>query len=218
MAFIYLLLDPFTAEARYVGQTRRALDVRRRAHIATVKATPHLWLSRWVASVLRRGGEPLCLLLESTSFPDERERFWIAHYREAGCKLTNLTDGGGGALGCPASDEARAKMSARAIGRRHSEAAKAKMSEKATGRRHSDAARAKMSQSKTGMKRQPFRRVDPSKRGAGNPKAKLTEAQVIEIRRRYDSGEPRRAVARDYGITRNTARLIALRQLWSHVP
>lgn len=53
----------------------------------------------------------------------------------------------------------------------------------------------------------------PSTRGARHWKVKLTEAQVLEIRNR--SGESRKAIAKDYGITPQYAGAIISRTKWS---
>jgi hypothetical protein len=47
-----------------------------------------------------------------------REHWWIAHYRAAGCPLTNATDGGEGAVGYRHTDEARRQMAAMATGKK----------------------------------------------------------------------------------------------------
>ncbi len=44
--------------------------------------------------------------------------------------------------------------------------------------------------------------------------SKLTETQVLEIRKRTDAGESCRQIAKDYSIGKDTVRLIKLRQLW----
>lgn len=55
-------------------------------------------------------------------------------------------------------------------------------------------------------------------RGEHNTKAKFTEAQVIEIRRRFDQGgETKRGLAREYGVTHRAIFLIVKRLSWQHV-
>lgn len=48
--------------------------------------------------------------------------------------------------------------------------------------------------------------------------AKLTEADVIDIRRRRDAGEILRTIAADHGITIGATHHIANRKSWRHVP
>ena len=65
----------------------------------------------------------------------------------------------------------------------------------------------------------------PSRRGEHNPLAKLTEAQVAEIRERYGPppGMYRRArtsgrqLAREYGVSLHAIQKIASGQTWTHV-
>jgi hypothetical protein len=59
--------------------------------------------------------------------------------------------------------------------------------------------------------------------GEDAPGAKLTEAQVIEIRRRRAAADTinrdtLQAIANDYGVTRELIRLIVARKVWKHVP
>ncbi len=53
-----------------------------------------------------------------------------------------------------------------------------------------------------------------SQKGAKNNAAKLTAAQVAEIRSRRLSGDPLKAIATDYGISDRTVSKIALRRRW----
>ena len=53
--------------------------------------------------------------------------------------------------------------------------------------------------------------------GAQVYNAKLTEAEVRDIRRRHAAGEPGASIAADYGITPANVSRVALRQSWRHV-
>lgn len=56
-------------------------------------------------------------------------------------------------------------------------------------------------------------------RGAKSAKAKLTEADVIEIRRRYTKEYgATMALATEYGVHRSTIEAIVLRKTWRHIP
>lgn len=48
--------------------------------------------------------------------------------------------------------------------------------------------------------------------------AKLTEADVVEIRRRYRGGESPIVIGKDYGVTYNAVFLVATGRAWKHVP
>lgn len=56
-----------------------------------------------------------------------------------------------------------------------------------------------------------------TKRGSEANRAKLTEAQVIEIRSRYASGETVRQLAALFGLTRGPVWSIVRRRTWCHV-
>ena len=53
--------------------------------------------------------------------------------------------------------------------------------------------------------------------GEANPRAKLTEADVREIRRRVADGATRKEVSREFGIKAATVRQIVRRETWKHV-
>jgi hypothetical protein len=53
--------------------------------------------------------------------------------------------------------------------------------------------------------------------GITNPKAKLTEQQVREIRDLHEQGLTGQAIARLYGISKSTACLICKRSIWRHI-
>lgn len=56
----------------------------------------------------------------------------------------------------------------------------------------------------------------PPRVGEANGQSKLTEPQVIEIRRRVAQGEAKRALAREYKVTSTLVRNIARGRAWKH--
>jgi hypothetical protein len=66
--------------------------------------------------------------------------------------------------------------------------------------------------------RGPRPKMAAERRGTGNPGAKLTDALVIEIRRRVASGERQAHVARDLHISNATLSNVIHRKSWSHIP
>lgn len=54
-------------------------------------------------------------------------------------------------------------------------------------------------------------------KGETHTQAKLTEKQVIEIRKRRDKGEPLKSIATDFNIGVSAVSLIARRKTWAHV-
>lgn len=55
------------------------------------------------------------------------------------------------------------------------------------------------------------------RRGEAKPNAKLTEARVIEARRRVAAGEPLRPIARECGVDAKTLRDAVTGRSWAHV-
>lgn len=113
MTFIYGLIDPRTNELRYVGKTIDIAD-RMSRHIRKAKAGCVRHCRRWIAGLLESGLVPEIAVLEISlsHLASDAEKFWIASMRLAGCRLTNLTDGGDGqSIGYRASPESRLKQS-----------------------------------------------------------------------------------------------------------
>lgn len=54
-------------------------------------------------------------------------------------------------------------------------------------------------------------------RGEAHPCARLTEADVIEIRQRFASGETRTSLAKTFGVSLSTVHDIIRRNIWRHV-
>lgn len=107
--YIYVLIDPRTDEIRYVGKT---IDIKRR-----FKNHCRCELKRdkenWVRNLRAAGLRPRMQIIETVTDGTwiQREQFWIAYYREKGCRLTNLTSGGNGSSGRRLSAASRAKIS-----------------------------------------------------------------------------------------------------------
>ena len=54
-------------------------------------------------------------------------------------------------------------------------------------------------------------------RGEQNPRAKMTEAQVIEFRRRWAAGEPVATLRREFGLSNGAAQHIVSGRAWKHL-
>jgi hypothetical protein len=187
MASIYLLIDPRTAEVRYVGWAKKCLNVRLRAHLNEARGGVETYKNRWVRSLIASHLRPTIWLIETTTDYHTRERYWIAHYRAAGCRLTNATDGGEGALGRKHSTEAKARMAAFARQRPPmSEAVRARMSAAGKGRPKSEEHRQKIGAAHKGRPKFWLRKIKPpgpgQLRGEDAPGAKLTWEQVRALR------------------------------------
>ena len=100
--FIYQLLEYGSHVPRYVGKTCRSIEIRRDGHVDGALKGCVSYKDNWIRGVINHGGLIHVELLEIVSAGgdhDEAERRWIKNYREMGCPLTNLTDGGDGTLG-----------------------------------------------------------------------------------------------------------------------
>jgi hypothetical protein len=85
----------------------------------------------------------------------EREKYWIKYYKEQGCRLTNLTDGGdGGNFG----DEINKLISQKLKGRKFTPETIKLMSESAKKRILSDEGRKSLSEKRKGVKNPMFGR------------------------------------------------------------
>lgn len=157
---IYGLLDPRNREVRYVGKSCSGLRRPNRHRRPCELRTP-TYKNRWVLALAGLGLKPEVQILEDVGSPDglcERERWWIAKFREDGARLTNLTDGGEGSLGYKRSEAFKKKMSAllrgnkRALGFKQTPESKEKIRLSRVGKKASIETRMKLSLSHSGKR------------------------------------------------------------------
>lgn len=154
---IYTLSDPSSGAIRYLGVTRMGVKKRFSAHLSDAR-TGKAYRNKWIRSILSRGDRPVYSTIES-GFGDgwkSRECYWIAHMRNLGVRLTNLTDGGEGTHGLVATAETCAKIRAAKIGHSVSPETRAKLAAANLGKRQSLETCVKMSVAHLGKKRLPF--------------------------------------------------------------
>lgn len=104
--YIYTYTDPRNYIIRYVGKGTKGR--------AWYLSNHHSHCHAWIMQLKSLGLEPIIEILECFSDNNialDREIELIALYRYYGFDLTNLTDGGGGAVGCVVSQETRDKQS-----------------------------------------------------------------------------------------------------------
>ncbi len=170
---IYVLIDPRNNEIRYVGKTSTPLQQRLNRHRHDARHGPRSHKANWLSQLLRCGYEPRMEIVQvvSVSSWEDAEKYWIGYYREIGCRLTNMTDGGdSGPTMCGETNpfygrshtgETRERLRAARQGSTHSDATRAKLSamrkanpNKGTfqvGHVWSDASKAKRSASQRGV-------------------------------------------------------------------
>lgn len=199
-AFIYGLIDPCTCELRYIGKSIRPLE--RMTNHMNERSSCHR--SHWLQSLKSRGLRPGIVILEETQgdWPwQEAESHWIAVALAAGCRLTNSTSGGDGVTGLSA--DARERMRATWLGRKHRPETIAKLRAAGLSRRATDATRAKMSATHKG-------RVITWADKLSNAVRCLSVKQAESIRTRIASGERVTDLAREFGVHRTTVSKIKM--------
>lgn len=156
------------------------------------------------------------------------EQVYIDAYNDCGCNMMNLRD-----AGCTGrhSEESRQKMKGKLgkwmVGRKLSEETISKRTAKQKGLKRSDESKDKYRRSRIadnnpmfgkqawnkGMKG--FRKGEQN--GSNHPMAKVTEADVILIRKRYDNGEKISSLAESFGLKWGSIHSIVKRKNWKHI-
>ena len=97
--YVYVLFDPREpGHARYIGVSVCPRD-RLSSHISTAEKAK-TYRANWVRKLLAENVRPSMAVIETATLENwpERERWWIAFYRERGHRLTNSHAGGWGCL------------------------------------------------------------------------------------------------------------------------
>lgn len=171
---IYGLVDPESKQVRYVGKSVNG--------IVRAKAPHAAWCENWRQSLFTRKLKPQIIILESfenDDHLDEREAFWIAHYRELGARLTNLTNGGEGRPGCKLSPEHRAKLLVANTGRPCSAETRAKIAGANRGKKRTPEQRERNAEARRGLKASDETRAKMSQTRKGQP---LSDAHVDALK------------------------------------
>ena len=96
---IYALKDPITQQIRYIGQTRKSIEERASHHWRDRKQqkNENNHKANWISKLYEESNlRPEVILIEKVvistdNLLNERERYWIAYYRELGFDLTNTS-------------------------------------------------------------------------------------------------------------------------------
>ena len=111
MTTIYILKDPNTNEIRYVGKT---INIKRRYYQHTNKnfqEKTKTYVANWILSLLKNKQKPIIESIEQCLNWEEREVYWISYYKNLGCNLCNLAEGGKGCSGYKKTEEQKKKHS-----------------------------------------------------------------------------------------------------------
>lgn len=111
-SYIYALVDPRTGLPRYVGKTNDLMRRMRRHRNTSGSEHKSIYRNRWIAGLQSEGLDFQVWILEMVEGEAwvEAERRWIKTFRDEGCRLTNLTDGGDGFQGYVWSEESKQKL------------------------------------------------------------------------------------------------------------
>lgn len=125
--FIYALMDPDTNAVRYIGKTLTP-KIRFAMHLCEKRGTHK---NNWLHQLKTRGARPVMVVIETISNSDdndwqERERYWIEHYRALGEPITNLDSGGNG--GKLQAEETKEKLRNANTGKKRSEETRRRIS------------------------------------------------------------------------------------------
>jgi len=108
---IYILIDPRYDSVRYVGKTVQKLKYRLVQHLSERSNCKR---KTWIKSLTNLNLKPIIEEIDFCDWKDssDLEKYWISQFKTWGFKLTNMTEGGDGALGVPFTETQRKKLSA----------------------------------------------------------------------------------------------------------
>jgi hypothetical protein len=153
LTYIYILKDPLSNEIKYVGKSDKP-KIRLVEHIRKSKYTK-TYKNIWIQNLVSKNLTPSLEIVEEVKKSDwsEKEKFWIKYFKNLGCKLTNLTEGGdGGNFG----QDVNKKISEKLKGRKFNEQTLKLMSESAKKRKLSPESRKSLSEKRKGERNSMF--------------------------------------------------------------
>lgn len=192
---VYAIIDRINGMV-YVGQTLMNFGDRRDSHFSLLRNGKHA-CQEMQADFTRDGEENFSfVVLEicGNEDVDAVEDHYISYYTELGRSYNKCGGGRSGYRGAPVTEEAKRKIGA-------------KNRVNMTGRKASEETRRKMSATRLGKKLKPLseerkQRMSIAFSGENGALAKLTEEQVLEIRRlRREENLTYAEIGRRYGVT-----------------
>lgn len=192
--YIYGLVDPETQEVRYIGKSIRPFE-RLQNHMND-KSKCHR--ANWLQGLKRKGMQPELVIFEMIQGArpwQEAERYWIARANALGWPLTNNTSGGDGVPDLP--QETRDRMRRVWLGRKHKPETLEKLSAVSKGRRKTEEQKQHM---KKLMKGREITWGDTLSKAM----RKLSASDIMEIKKRLNSGELVKDLAEEYSVHRTT--------------
>jgi hypothetical protein len=190
-------------EIRYIGKITLSTDKRLALHISYAQKQRRTAVHRWICSHLDRGHTINILALKADAEWDGDEESIIAAYRARGARLLNILPGGQGTLGFRHSEEARRQRSEYMRRNTRGASASEKIAGKLRGRKRDPEAIEQQRLSVLGEKNHFFgkQHTDQANEANGRARAKLSDAEVLELRALYAAGEQQRDLARRFQIS-----------------
>ena len=141
---IYVFADK-NGFPRYVGKTKISVKHRHKQHLRD-RFRYKSYFYNWLNGVISREELYSVILLDEVEEIgwEDRECFWIKHFREIGYPITNMTDGGDGNNNQIFSKESSKKRIESRKWYKHSDETKKKLSEAHTGKKLSQVTKDKL--------------------------------------------------------------------------
>jgi group I intron endonuclease len=159
-----------------------------------------------------------CVLDANNLIP--REQFYMDYYKTANAVFGyNLCSKAGSVLGYKHTEESRKQMSEAHKGKKLSEDTKKKMSEAHKGKKRSIEVCSRLSEAHKGKKlsMETRKKMSESKKGEKNQESKLSEVNVIEIRKLISSGSTLQDIGDIFDVTAQAIYAIKCGKTWSHI-
>lgn len=174
MHFIYILKDE-SGHVFYVGKTSTPTK-RFKRHLGHVRYGSHYPVHNKLRKVITIKGnsDNIYEIIESNILQekiDERETFFIKFYKERGCKLKNLTEGGEGGKGF--TPEINKRGALKRTGRKRTEETRKRISEAKRGIKFSDSHKSSLKEawkSRTPLSAEHYQKLSKINRGVVNIK------------------------------------------------
>lgn len=95
--WIYALQDNFTKEIRYIGKTSSGLKrIKSHFRFKSQEKDTNKHKTNWLRSINNHVEIIIVQKFDSYIYLNDAEKYWIKYFREAGCPLVNISDGGEG--------------------------------------------------------------------------------------------------------------------------
>lgn len=197
---VYALVDPHNNELRYVGKSSRGMK-RPRKHLTACGRRGDTHRHCWLKQMFKDEGTVPSIIVLCECETEVEALAWevqfIALFRTAGFRLTNLTDGGEGMSGYKVSDETKRKLAEFNKGHKHSDEHKRKIAEGIKGRVRTDEHKQRISEAQKGSEKcaTHLHKVQEANKGSKRSYESRCKMSEAGKRRGSPSAETRRKIS-----------------------